>query len=92
MLIERGHIATHVSDLGLRSATDSEIATWVAAQSCFLITKDEDFLRLRLPDRFGLIWMRCGNATNPALETWLADRWPGLARLLDAGERIIELR
>ncbi|MFM9977313.1 MAG: DUF5615 family PIN-like protein [Sphingomonadaceae bacterium] len=91
-LAARGHKAHHVFDRGLRSAQDADIAALAEADQCCRITKDDDFLRLRLPDRFSLIWMRCGNATNPALEVWLAQRWPEVERLLNAGERMIELK
>lgn len=54
--------------------------------------QDEDFVTLRLPDRFGLIWLRCGNATNAALAAWLEPRWDRIEALLDQGERFIEVR
>jgi predicted nuclease of predicted toxin-antitoxin system len=57
-----------------------------------LVTKDEDFLALRLPDRFGLLWLRCGNATNKALTAWLELRWPQIETLLMRGERFVEVR
>ena len=57
-----------------------------------LVTKDEDFVTLRLPDRFGLLWLRCGNATNRALAMWLEPRWAEIESLLSAGERFVEVR
>jgi predicted nuclease of predicted toxin-antitoxin system len=47
---------------------------------------------LRLPDRFALIWLRCGNATNRALALWLEPRWKEISTLLGRGERFIEAR
>lgn len=55
------------------------------------MTKDEDFVVLRLPDRFALLWLRCGNASNRAVTAWLDPRWPQIAALLDRGERFIEV-
>lgn len=88
----RGHEAEHVADLGLLAAADREIAARVEAGGSVLITKDEDFVALRLPDRFALLWLRCGNATNVALAAWLEPRWAQIEELLDQGERFIEVR
>jgi len=55
------------------------------------VSKDEDFLIVRLPDRFPFLWLRCGNATNRALAEWLEARWVRAEELLESGERLIEL-
>ena len=88
----RGHDATHVFDIGLSGASDDAIARQAIANQAMIISKDEDFLILRLPNRFGLLWLRCGNATNRALTDWLDARWDRVEALLAAGERMIELR
>lgn len=85
----RGHDAEHV---GREAVADAEIAQMAEEGSAILISKDEDFCRLRLPDRFALLWLRCGNVTNPALEQWLEARWEQVERWLSEGERLIELR
>lgn len=54
--------------------------------------KDEDFVTPRLPDRYALLWRRCGNATNRALIVWLETRWEQIAALLEQGERFVEVR
>ncbi len=68
------------------------IADRAAASDTILMSKDEDFLVLRLPDKFALLWLRCGNTTNAALSAWLDARWDRVEDLLDKGERLIELR
>ena len=88
----RGHQADHVANLGMLAAPDAEIAGYAEREQTILISKDEDFLVLRLPDRFGLLWLRCGNVTNAALGAWLDDRWSKVEQLLANGERLIELR
>lgn len=88
----RGHQAEHVSTIGLGAASDNAIANHVDTARSVLITKDEDFLRLRLPDRFGVLWLRCGNTTNKALTAWLELRWDEIERLLAEGEGLIEVR
>jgi predicted nuclease of predicted toxin-antitoxin system len=88
----RGQCASHVADIGLLAAHDSVIADFAEHDGWTLISKDEDFVILRLPDRFALVWLRIGNATNRALETWLEARWPVIVAMLKAGERLIEAR
>jgi predicted nuclease of predicted toxin-antitoxin system len=88
----RGHQAEHVFELGMGGASDLDIASYVETASAVLISKDEDFLLLRLPERFVLFWLRCGNTTTPALIDWLEERWTRAEELLAAGETIIELR
>jgi predicted nuclease of predicted toxin-antitoxin system len=88
-LQERGHEAEHVR----RGAVpDAEIARRAVAERAILISKDEDFRDLPLPDHFGFLWLRCGNVTNAALDQWLAARWDQVERWLTEGERFIELR
>ena len=91
-LRERGHEAEHVADVGMLAAADAEIAGHAESSGAVLITKDEDFLALRLPNRFALLWLRCGNATKRALFAWLEPRWGEIERLLAAGERFVEAR
>lgn len=88
----RGHIANHVSDIGLVVARDGLIADRAAEEDYVLISKDEDFVTLRMPDRFVLLWLRCGNATNHALMRWIEARWDRIETLLRAGERFVEVR
>jgi predicted nuclease of predicted toxin-antitoxin system len=87
----RGHEAEHVFELGMGRATDAEIADRAESSGVVLISKDEDFLLLRLPDRFSLLWLRCGNASRGALFDWLEVRWARAEALLAQGERLVEL-
>lgn len=91
-LVARGHEATHVFEIGLGGATDTEIVDWAIANDATIISKDEDFLALRLPDRFCFIWLRVGNTTTKHLAGWMAARWDRVEELLAANERLIELR
>jgi predicted nuclease of predicted toxin-antitoxin system len=91
-LRERGHEAEHVFDVAMVGATDAEVAARAEDTGSVLITKDEDFTALRLPDRFVLLWIRCGNSTNRALFAWLEPRWSEIERLLDGSERFVEVR
>ncbi|WP_188063773.1 DUF5615 family PIN-like protein [Sphingobium sp. KCTC 72723] len=91
-LHEQGHEAVHVCDIGMIAASDVEIAARAEVDGAALVSKDEDFVVLRLPDRFALLWLRCGNATNRALVGWLEARWARIVVLLEGGERLVEVR
>ena len=71
---ERGHDARHAQDLPGAPVADRLIADLATRDRLVVVTKDEDFLRLRSPDRFQLLWLRCGNITNRALRAWLDAR------------------
>ena len=89
---ERGHEAIHVAEIGMTAALDQEIAIRAEADDAIVVSKDEDFVTLRLPDRFALLWLRCGNASNPVLTAWIGVRWPQIEAMLTAGERFVEAR
>jgi len=88
----RGDDAVHVSEIGLGAASDTAIAAHAEGHGMALISKDEDFVFIRLPDRFTLVWLRCGNATNKALTQWLDPRWDEIVALIKRGERFVEVR
>ena len=60
--------AIHVTEIGLRDATDAEIWTFASANSAILISKDEDFAHmvLQVPTA-KLIWLRIGNCRKAFL-------------------------
>lgn len=91
-LQRQGLDAAHVFQLHLGAEPDPVIASHAEAIGAVLISKDADFVTLRLPDRFGFVWLRCGNATTRALFAWLKPRWPEIRALLEAGEQLIEVR
>ena len=91
-LRDRGEDATHVSEIEMLAASDRAIAARAEADGSVLVSKDDDFGYLRHPDRFALLWLRCGNASNRAVLAWLEPRWDQVARLLRNGERLVEVR
>ena len=91
-LRHQGHDAEHVFALGIGTEPDAVIANHAEASGATIISKDADFLILRLPDRFPVVWLRCGNATTRALLAWLEPSWPTVLALLGQGERVIEVR
>jgi predicted nuclease of predicted toxin-antitoxin system len=88
----RGFTAVHVVDVGLGAASDLAIASYAEDEGHTLVSKDDDFLMLRLPNRFALLWLRCGNTTNRALTLWMNERWERVEMLLKSGEGLVELR
>jgi len=86
----RGHRATHVTARE-DAVADEAIALWAEEDDLILVSKDEDFLTIRLPDRFAFVWLRCGNATYRALAAWLEARWERVEESLASGEPVIEL-
>jgi predicted nuclease of predicted toxin-antitoxin system len=59
-----------------------------------LITKDEDFADLiPLSDSaHAVIWIRTGNTTRRALLAWFEPLLDQITTMVDAGDRLIELR
>lgn len=93
-LIEKGHEAIHVREIGLRDADDELIWAYALANGMVVITKDEDFASRRSLGSIGpgVIWLRVGNSTNRALFEWLDVRWLRAERALAEGAAIVELR
>jgi predicted nuclease of predicted toxin-antitoxin system len=91
---DAGYTARHVSDVGLLHAADIPIWDYARAHGCTLITKDEDFvaIRLRATDGVTVVWLRVRNSSRRALLAWFMPRLPEIVALIDAGEPLIELR
>jgi predicted nuclease of predicted toxin-antitoxin system len=85
--------ATPLRKLGLRDAEDAQIFSAARDAGAVVITKDSDFVEL--VTRHGpppqIVWLTCGNTTNEALRAILADAWPRVQALLDAGEPLVEI-
>lgn len=76
--------------------TAGDAAIWARAQSekTVIISKDEDFVDhwLLSVEPVQLVWIRKGNCSNRALLEWLQPLWPDVAKRLEQGEKLIELR
>jgi predicted nuclease of predicted toxin-antitoxin system len=81
-------------DVGLGSASDSAIWQYAHQNGLIVISKDEDFLYLatKPEDKARLIWVRLGNCRNQVLLATFERSWPRIEALLNAGDRVIELR
>ncbi len=92
-LSERGHTCDHVSDVGLGAASDERIEAWARDRRAAIWSKDEDFAeRARRSPGLQVVWLRCGNTTNAALQTLLTPLLGEIEAALEAGEALIEVR
>ncbi len=92
-LVERGHEATHVFDLEMDRASDLEIWHLAAARGAVVVTKDEDFVTLRLTLGAGpsILWIRMGNTRRNELLTRLEPLLTAVVNGFEQGETIIEI-
>ncbi len=90
---ELGCAATHVTDVGLRDASDAEVWQYAAAQGFVLVSKDQDFTHMALRDSAAsLAWVRVGNCRRVFLLDLFRRLWPDLLERLQSGDRLIEIR
>lgn len=82
-----------IRDLGLRDAEDADIFAAAKETGVVVITKDSDFVELL--QRYGpppqIIWLRCGNTSNPRLKQLLSHALPAVLPMLEAGEPLVEI-
>jgi predicted nuclease of predicted toxin-antitoxin system len=85
--------AVHIADLGLLQAEDPEIFEKARQEAAVVITKDNDFVQIL--ERRGpppvIVWVTCGNRSNPALKDLIVRSWPRAKELLAAGEILVEI-
>ena len=91
-LSARGHSCDHVNDLDLGAATDEQIEARAREIGAVVWSKDADFAhRARRAPGLQVVWLRCGNTTNAALQARLTPHLSEIEAALDAGERLIEV-
>jgi predicted nuclease of predicted toxin-antitoxin system len=93
-IADAGYKARHVSDVGLLQAADMAIWDLACDRGCALITKDEDFvaIRLRAVDGVTVVWLRIRNSSRRTLLAWFMPKLPEIVALIESGETLIELR
>ena len=82
-----------VRDFGLRDAKDTEIFQEARTAQVVVMTKDHDFVELleRLGPPPRVLWVTCGNTSNTQLKEILVGSLPAALRLLEQGERLVEI-
>jgi len=85
--------ALHVTDVGLRNGTDSDVWTYASEMDLVLISKDEDFVTLysKIPSA-RLLWVRLGNCRRDFLLRVFKEQWHRILERFENGERFVELR
>jgi predicted nuclease of predicted toxin-antitoxin system len=93
-LTSQGLSARHVFELLPRTAEDSQIWNLAHSTGASVITKDEDFIGIRVRAGCGpsVVWLRIGNTTNDVLIAWLAPRLPRIVAQIEMGTAIIEVK
>lgn len=94
MLTDHGHLAEHVNDVGLGDAADRVLWDYALAHDAVLVAKDEDFPGM-LPLRGSspvVVWVRIGNTRRQALLEWFESLISRIVEMINAGNRLIELR
>jgi len=92
-LAAQGHRASHVSAIGMQSASDDEIWSYAHIRGAVIVTKDQDFADKRILAGSGpvVVWVRLGNSRNSALIAWLERGFPSVIEAIERGETLIEL-
>jgi predicted nuclease of predicted toxin-antitoxin system len=92
-LVRSGHEATHLAEIDMLTARDSDIWEYATTIGAVLITKDEDFVTMRALNARGpaIIWVRTGNMTNRQLLARFAVALTTLVSALQRGEAVIEI-
>ncbi len=90
---EFGIDAFSVRYLKMVRAKDHEIFAAAQDANVVVLTKDSDFVVLQ--ERLGappsILWVRCGNTSNPHLKQVLRRTLPTALQLLESGETLIEI-
>jgi len=93
-LLELGHDACHVLDLGMEETPDAGIWKHAATDNRVVVSKDEDFFHLahRPGDAGKLLWVRLPNCRRTALLAAFSQQLPQILMTFTAGQRVVELR
>lgn len=92
-LTAQGHIAEHVSDIGLSSASDGVIWDYALEHSAIIVTKDEDFAQRKVLARRSpaVLWLRIRNTRKHELLTRFAELFPLIASAIERGDTLVEV-
>jgi predicted nuclease of predicted toxin-antitoxin system len=93
-LSAQGVESYHVLDIHLDEASDHQIWQYAKTQEAVIVTKDEDFVYLAKTDLEGptVVWVRLGNCRNVALLDTFNRILPQLLKILNSGQKVVEIR
>lgn len=88
-----GQDCEHVEQVGLLRAEDTDIWRHATRESSVIVTKDEDFPKLKTLNPAGpqVVWLRVGNCSNQALLAWFTPLLADMMDRLSRGEGLIEV-
>ena len=88
-----GHEASHLADLSLLTAPDSEVWDRGRDPGVVILSKDSDFYdrALLLGPPPHVLHIAVGNCTNERLMEILRDAWPEIENAFLAGSRLVSL-
>lgn len=94
LLTDEGHDAKHITDIVAGSTSDNEVWRLATTTRSVLITKDEDFvdMRMRIPDGPAIVWVRIGNTSRRALLAWFTPLIDNIILAVESDNPVIELR
>ncbi len=86
--------SVHVVDLVDVTTPDTEVWVMASGENRTIVTRDADFAELVRGTKSGpsVIWVRLGNVRKQVLLDRINRDWHKIVDLLEAGERLIELR
>jgi predicted nuclease of predicted toxin-antitoxin system len=92
-LTELGHDTIHVFELGLATANDGAIWELALVRDAALITKDRDFVTLRIARQAEppIIWLRFGNCDTDTLIRRVIGSLDLIVAAVERGEAVIEV-
>ena len=91
--LKAGCEAQALRDLGMREMADHKIFAAARKPGHVILSKDIDFVDLvtRLGAPPQIVRVTCGNVTTAAMISVLEKNWADVARLLAAGEPVVEI-
>ena len=94
LLNRHGHIAEHVNDIGPGDAPDRTLLQYASDHEAVIVTKDQDFADMFVVDADlpAVVWIRVGNTRRAALLAWFEPLLDQVVSMIEAGNRLIELR
>jgi predicted nuclease of predicted toxin-antitoxin system len=94
LLDEHGHIAEHITDIGPADTPDHQAWRYALEHRAVIVTKDEDFANVIATgvDAPTVVWIRAGNTRRASLLAWFEPLIDQIVTMVEAGDRLIELR
>lgn len=94
LLDGHGHIAEHVTDIGPADTSDRELWRYALDNRAVIVTKDDDFANMIATgvDAPTVVWIRVGNTRRASLLAWFEPLIEQIVTMVEAGDRLIELR